>query len=450
MSINRDNFEERLFKASEEHAYPFQENDWDVLEGLLEKKKKRRAFVFWLNGLGLFLVASCFAAYFAVQSYHQQEAEELCAAEEIELAQQINSSKVNNDLDSVRNNTSEYIHNTHQTYAVLANAEQENDNIIKSALLATAQNQTKKFNSFKPSNENGSVKSGLIQTKNPDHEEGLPQSDVGIPTPEALKEEERLNAKREEIEKKINEERKEEVKLAIADSLLLKKDSLLVQSNSDTNKIVAESKEEKKQKDSTKYSRFSALFAVAPDLSFTQLVDVSKLQLSAFVGGEINITRNFSTLVGVAYSNKSYVARGSDYTPGKPKFWTGGVKPREVSGSCSILDMSLSLRYYHAFNDKGKTKFFAEVGSSSYLMMKEHYDFTYTNPNPSLVQQWNVQSGIIYSFSVLNFGLGMERKLNKHLSIQANPKFQMPLSALGWGSVKFSSAGLNMALKYSF
>lgn len=450
MSINRDNFEEQLFNASEKHAYAFQENDWDVLEGLLEKKKKRRAFIFWLNGIGLFLIASCFAAYFMVQSYQQSEADELCEAEEKEALQM---SAVANSSDSII----EYLNkntNTHEAIALTESNIQYQSDMNTDKDLYTVSANTKMNNKVKSVNRevnDDDIGSGdaspTLLTKSA-------MLEVQVATEDVLtKENELLQKKKEEMERQIAEANKEDVKSASADSLALNADSSLTAASADSSskpKEVAKDDKDNSAKDSAKFSRVSVLFSLTPDLSFTQLVDISKLQLTAFVGGEFNITQNFSALLGVAYSNKSYLARGSDYTPGKPKFWTGGVKPREVSGSCSIIDMSLALRYYHTFNNSESTKFFAEIGSSSYLMMKEHYDFIYANPNPALIQQWNVQSGIVYSFSVMNFSLGVERKIKEHWSIQASPKFQMPLSALGWGSVKFSSTGLNMTIKYSF
>jgi hypothetical protein len=466
MSINRDNFEEHLFKASEKHAYAFQENDWDVLEALLEKKKKRRAFVFWLNGLGLLLIASSFAVYFAMQGDSIEEAEHVFTTEEVSVAENAanpnDSSESSNTINTLNTNT------THQT---IEDAKQAESNAVAQNGISTStflnntpqqrnnsnnssNNSNSNYNNNSNNNNNNNNKiSNQIFLNPPNNEESkeLPkeQAEINIITAEM-----EMVAKVEDTIQLRNLEnstpKKLDSLLANNDSLDVKPDSLLAKLNNDTIAKLVSTEKKKKVKDSTSFSRVSLLFSVTPDLSFTQLVDFSKLQLSGYLGAEVNITRNFSAVVGAAYANKSYAARGSDYTPGKPKFWTGGVKPQEVSGTCAVIDMSVALRYYHAFNSTGKTRFFAEAGSSSYLMMKEHYDFIYANPNPSLIQEWNVKSGIVYSFSVLNFGIGVERKINEHWMIQANPKFQMPLSALGWGSVKFSSAGLNMTLKYSF
>jgi|GEM_PF-6865157 hypothetical protein len=448
MSINRDNFEERLFKASEEHAYAFQENDWDVLQALLEKKKKRRAFIFWLNGLGLLLIASSFAVYFAMQDDTIQEAKHVFTTEEVSVAESTvysnDSAKERDAINTLNTNT------THQTIEdtkqIESNTVAQNSISTNAFLNSTPQQRSNSSNNSNNNNNNSSTNPPNIE-ENKD----LPkeQEANNIITAEM-----EIVTKVEDTVQLSNSENSAAEKLdsllAKSDSLDVKPDSLLAKLNNDSTAKLASVEKKKKVKDSTSYSRVSLLFSVTPDLSFTQLVDFSKLQLSAYLGAEVNITRNFSTILGVAYSNKCYVARVSDYTPGKPKFWTGGVKPREVNASCSVLDMSIALRYYHTFNGMSKTRFFAEVGSSSYLMMKEQYNFTYDTPNPSLIQQWNVKSGIVYSFSVLNFGIGVERKIKEHWMIQANPKFQMPLSALGWGSVKFSSAGLNMTLKYSF
>ena len=80
-------------------------------------------------------------------------------------------------------------------------------------------------------------------------------------------------------------------------------------------------------------------------------------------------------------------------------------------------------------------------------MLNEKYDYVYdTNYSNVTWNTWEGKTGF-YGAAVANFSFGIERKIGKRLTFQAEPFFKIPLAEVGYGKVKLISTGLFISSK---
>lgn len=77
---------------------------------------------------------------------------------------------------------------------------------------------------------------------------------------------------------------------------------------------------------------------------------------------------------GALYSRKKYESPYSFYKPKNP--YKGSHTPKDVSAVCDVLSVPILVNH-KIFQAKSYT-ITASRGLSSYIMLKEKYDFTYT------------------------------------------------------------------------
>jgi hypothetical protein len=146
---------------------------------------------------------------------------------------------------------------------------------------------------------------------------------------------------------------------------------------------------------------------------------------------------------GVNFSKKKYTGDFEYY-----RAWTNatGTKPLTVDGICSVVDIPINLRL-NAFQMNRNT-FFISGGVSSYLMSDEIYTYNYAW-GPPKIRDWTGNSSSFY-WSTLNLSVGVERKMNKHFTLQVEPFLKTPLVGVGRGLVNLYSSGLLFSTKYEF
>ncbi len=109
-----------------------------------------------------------------------------------------------------------------------------------------------------------------------------------------------------------------------------------------------------------------------------------------------------------------------------------------------MFEIPVNLKY--SFLVKSKNSMYAIAGLSSYLMGHEYYNFDY--------EQWGADytGGRPYDnndkswFSIVNLGLGYERKLGSKTNLRIEPYIKLPVSGAGTGNIKITSTGLYLGL----
>ena len=148
--------------------------------------------------------------------------------------------------------------------------------------------------------------------------------------------------------------------------------------------------------------------------------------------------------IGANYTVKNYEAYGREYTPPKG-FWKYGEVPEVTEGTCNVLDIPINISYYFP-TPKGQ-RFFIRGGLSSWLMLKEKYNFEYVSNDPDLITSWQGKNENYHFFSILNISAGIEQPFNRRMSMLVEPYLNIPLTGVGFGTVDLYSIGLKFALK---
>lgn len=199
-----------------------------------------------------------------------------------------------------------------------------------------------------------------------------------------------------------------------------------------------------------KYSRFGVRLGLAPDANAVEKLSGFALGKSLGVLFEYNITKRIIVQTGAIYSFKKYNTGIENYHAWAKNWTTRPILPTSVEGDCNILDIPLNIRY-NVFQKPTDT-WFVSGGVSSYLMLTEGYEYYYDTASiPSGFPQyvsWKRDND--YFMSTLNLSFGFEKRINKHLSIQAEPYLKAPLKEVGRGKVNLYSSGILFSLKYGF
>lgn len=200
-----------------------------------------------------------------------------------------------------------------------------------------------------------------------------------------------------------------------------------------------------------KNSRFGVRLAIAPDANAIENLGDFAFGKSAGILFEYNLTNRFVLQTGAIYTYKQYTTGIENYHAWAKNWSYRPVLPTSVAGDCKILDIPINIRY-NVFM-KPKNTWFVSAGVSSYLMLTENYEYYYpetaTVPTnfPRYVS-WKRDDD--YFISTLNLSFGFEKRINQHISIQAEPYLKTPLKEVGRGKVNLYSSGILFSLKYGF
>jgi hypothetical protein len=197
------------------------------------------------------------------------------------------------------------------------------------------------------------------------------------------------------------------------------------------------SSSDKKKKKNNAAGNFGLTFSVGPDVSFVKLNNTGRTTLTYGAGISYSFARRFTARAGFYVSKKTYEATADQYhTP-------GGNYPylTTVNANCKVYEIPVSLAYN--FGQRGKHNWFGNAGLSSFIMKKEEYTYNYKNPTG---QTYSYYQELInknkHYFAVLNLSAGYQYQLSKRLSVMAEPYVKLPLSGVGQGKIKLSSAGV--------
>lgn len=191
-------------------------------------------------------------------------------------------------------------------------------------------------------------------------------------------------------------------------------------------------------------SKWAFSAAVSADLSATGLEGFTDPGTMIGFGVEYYLADTWSIQTGATYAVKKYTALGSEYeTPD----WIS-ARPDDLLSAiakCTVIDIPFNIRkYFHT--KKGKT-FFASTGVSTYLMLREDYNYEYTEERPNWAPFWRYENRNNHFFGILNLSVGYETPLSKNLALGIEPFMKLPLTGIGEGRVRFLSFGTNIAIK---
>lgn len=207
----------------------------------------------------------------------------------------------------------------------------------------------------------------------------------------------------------------------------------------------------------TPRQRFSIMAVVSPDLSSIGLRDFTRPGTNAGLMIQYRLSNRFSLQTGALISTKKYQTTSEYYV--WPAAWSRDIWPSNISGTCTMYDIPLNLRFDWLLRPMGNgmppARWFASAGLTSYFIKRETYTYDYENPNdPRIMYRgWDNQKagapGGKFGFSNLNVSVGYERPMGRHLSWQVEPFMKIPLQQVGNFKVRLLSTGAFVGLKYS-
>lgn len=182
-------------------------------------------------------------------------------------------------------------------------------------------------------------------------------------------------------------------------------------------------------------------------------VDVSTVKYSYAskpgynIGGTIGYRFNnhWSVQTGAVYTQKNYKLKGQDFNPPKGS-WVSYYNIETVDGYCKMWDIPI-IGTYH-FNSNGKTNTFISIGTSSYFMKAENYNYLYNYNNQYYTRTSNYNSTDQHLFALLHISAGIEKPIGKNISTIIEPYAKIPLGGVGYGNIQLSSFGLNFSVQY--
>jgi len=157
----------------------------------------------------------------------------------------------------------------------------------------------------------------------------------------------------------------------------------------------------------------------------------------------VGLTKKFTISTGAAYAKTPYSTEFYNYHTTYP-FKTN---PETVTADCRVLDIPLNIDYNVV--QKGRNSFSVGTGLSSYLMLSEKYHYNYANPNPYWLTDVSVENKNRHFLGVLNLDATYQRQVNSKLSLAVQPYLKLPLTDIGNGQVKLQSTGVAVGISWN-
>ncbi|MDH3651758.1 MAG: outer membrane beta-barrel protein [Saprospiraceae bacterium] len=193
------------------------------------------------------------------------------------------------------------------------------------------------------------------------------------------------------------------------------------------------------------YSRWSIGLGYAPDLSLVGFSELTSPGTNVGITIDYRLGTKWSIQTGATYAKKNYVAEGEDYSPPQG-FWYYGVVPEYADATCKVIDIPINIRYY--IKHKKRHSFYASMGLSTYLMLREDYEYDYEQYDPKLPKDLQVRNENQHFLGIYNFSLGYQRSLSPNWSLEIEPFIKAPLSGIGFGDVNLWSTGTFFSIRY--
>ena len=193
--------------------------------------------------------------------------------------------------------------------------------------------------------------------------------------------------------------------------------------------------------------QYALTVLAAPDLNGVGSFQQGQVGTNVGLVFSARVLKKLTISTGAIYSDKPYSIASQDYhTP-----YHFPVSPQDVSAVCRMLDVPLNVNYQ--LYDKHKNKLFVGTGLSSYIMLNENYKFNYANSNyyygKVLPSSYTVPHSDSYFFGVVNLSATYQRQLNSKIALDVQPYYKLPITELGYGQVRLQSTGVAVGLTWN-
>ena len=219
----------------------------------------------------------------------------------------------------------------------------------------------------------------------------------------------------------------------------LSKNNQHINSSAKTNKV--ESKKSSKESNS-KLRRFYIGAVIAPELISVKFQPVKRTSFNLGVLMGYSLSDRIGLELGATLAHKYYYTNGKYIAPNSIRRDNSTIL--NVDAFTSITEMPLTLQY--TIKKEKNTRFFASAGCVSYVIHKEHYNYTYTKngEEKQSIRYYNKASN--NWFSNAQVSVGYQYNVNKIGNIVIEPYYRIPLKGIGISDLPITSIGINFAL----
>ena len=439
-----DDMDDMMRKAADDYELNHEmASDWNkVLAGVQQpeqtfvvkpQEKKRRKFLLWL--WFLIIPAMLFTAYkinlFTISSFNRKAAVEIKSGSDIEIKKSNNDVKQVNSSNTINNNSTAVQKQVHIKNNYITNNERS---VLSQRLLSSSINKsTPVINNFSNAVDaaiNNNDKQALANSnQNNSVQESTNMAATGL-----------INQSQTAI---LNKD-------LITDTLVIKQkisgknDSISASKNinKDSPVVISSTKKNKTNNYLRQAFAYAGIMTNA-DVSFIKNQKISSPSLGVGIVGGYHFKNGISVESGLLYERKNYYTKGKYFNTDKLSYLQN-VKLLATNGNCYMYEIPLSIAY--DFKSHKKYNWFVTAGASSYLMHKEYYNFKYDYNGSYGEKGYDYYHSSKNWFSILNFGAGVNVQTSNKYFIKVQPYYKAPLSGVGIGKLRLSSAGINISL----
>lgn len=196
-------------------------------------------------------------------------------------------------------------------------------------------------------------------------------------------------------------------------------------------------------------SKFYAGLYLSREISYVRTYHISQGSIGyGFLLG-FNINRHLSIETGVSKQKKNFATTGDNFSKDNLRL-RPTTKLTEVNGYFMTTDIPVNVRYN--FNEGKRGQFFATTGLSTLVLHRQYYDYhVEKEEGPEILQRsYPAIKKDNKMFSQLNVSAGYEKNIGKVAQLRIEPYYQLPLSNIGLGKVRLSTAGVNVGIVKRF
>lgn len=199
----------------------------------------------------------------------------------------------------------------------------------------------------------------------------------------------------------------------------------------------------KKAQQLPKTKRFYVGVIGGADVTSIEMQKVKKVGYDLGIVAGYSINNRWSVEGGLLSSEKAYYSSGEHLYKA---YVLPGTKLREAEGDCRMWEVPLAVRY--RFNPERQGGWFASVGTSSYFMKKESYDYTYyyTATGQELKRSRSYDSDSRHLFAAAQLSGGYTRRLGRSMDIRIEPYLKLPLRKVGYYELPLTSVGVHVGI----
>lgn len=194
---------------------------------------------------------------------------------------------------------------------------------------------------------------------------------------------------------------------------------------------------------STQKNKFANSFSISlsagPDVSAVSLDNIGTFELITGAGIGYKFGKRWQIRTGFYTAKKVYGAKPAEYNP-SGMFSNYYPYLENISADCKVNEIPVIVNY--TFSQSQRQAWFVSAGLSSYFMKRETYIYHSKSPSGAYWDKtYMISNENKHYLSSLRISAGYQKTINKTISLSAEPYLNLPLSGVGYGKVKLTSAG---------